>query len=317
MLTVSLGKWRRLQQAASPRGTFTVLAIDHRGPLRRKLAAALPPGEVETALADLKEDMVRELAPWTSAVLLDPEIGVPRCLARNALPAQVGLLVALDTGSTGDPARLTTGLVPGWGAEETLRVGAAGAKLLVYYHPDAPDADQAEASVRDVAQACHEAALPFYLEPLAYDFREPAASLPSAARRRVVIESARRLVPLGVDVLKAEFPVNALEEPDEKVWRDACAELAAACDVPWVLLSAGVPYETFLRQTQIAAEAGASGVIAGRAVWNDAVTADADVRGRFLRTVAAERVRRLLELCNAAARPLNAYYQPPQLAPSC
>ena len=311
MITVSLGKWRRLQQATNARGTFTVLAMDHRGPLRRKLAAALPPNEVDGALADLKEDIVRELAPCSSAVLLDPEIGVARCLAKSALPPHIGLLVALDTGSTGDPATLKTGLVPDWGVAPTVRIGAAGAKLLVYYHPDAPEAPQVEALVRTIARACAEAGLPFYLEPLAYDYRRPGTSLPSPERRRVVIESARRLVPLGVDVLKAEFPVNITEEPDERVWREACVELSAVCDVPWVLLSAGVPYEDFLRQTRIAGEAGAAGVIAGRALWDDAVTADASARRSFLATVALDRMRRLAALCESVARPFTAVCQPP------
>lgn len=303
-MTLGLGKRRRLQQATSPRGTFTVLALDHRGPLRRALAATLPADAVDDALADLKEDIVRELAPYSSAVLLDPEIGVPRCLGRNVLPPYVGLLVALDTGSTGDPAVLRTGLVPGWSAERSLRVGGVGAKLLVYYHPDAPDAPQVEALVRSIAQACADTEQPFYLEPLGYDYRQPGARLASAERRRVVVESARRLVPLGVDVLKAEFPVVAAEQPDHGAWRDACAELNDACAVPWVLLSAGVPFDTFLLQTRIAGEAGASGVIAGRAVWHDAVTSDATTRRRFLATVGRDRARQLSELCAAVARPI-------------
>jgi tagatose 1,6-diphosphate aldolase len=309
-MMVSLGKWRRLQQATTPRGTFTVLAIDHRGPLRRKLAAALPPEAVDGALAGLKEDIVRALGPGSTAVLLDPEIGVPRCLAQSALTPHVGLLVALDTGSTGDPHVLKTGLVPDWGADDALRVGAAGAKLLVYYHPDAPDAPRVEALVQRVAQACAEAELPFYLEPLAYDHSQPGARLSSRERRRVVIATARRLVPLGVDVLKAEFPVPIAEEPDEAIWREACAELTAACRVPWVLLSGGVPFEDFLRQTRIAGEAGASGVIAGRALWDGAVTVDVAVRQEFLTTVASDRLRRLSQLCDAVARPLTAVHQP-------
>jgi tagatose-1,6-bisphosphate aldolase len=49
----SLGKWRRLQQATNRRGTFTILAIDHRGPLRRSLADQVDPRELEHALASL------------------------------------------------------------------------------------------------------------------------------------------------------------------------------------------------------------------------------------------------------------------------
>jgi tagatose 1,6-diphosphate aldolase len=310
MNTVSLGKWRRLQQAASPGGAFTVLAIDHRGPLRRRLARALPEEALDTALADLKEDIVRELAPRATAVLLDPEFGVPRCLARNTLPPHVGLLVALDTGSTGDPKTLRTGLVPDWNADRCVRAGAAGAKLLVYYHPEAPDAGAVEALVQRVARECAEVGLPFYLEPLGFDPVQPGRSLPSRERRRVVTETARRLVPLGVDVLKAEFPVQITEEPDEAVWRDACAELTAVCRVPWVLLSAGVPFDVFLRQTRIAGEAGASGVMAGRALWDDAVTADATVRREFLTRVASDRMRRVADLCDAVAQPFQRLCQP-------
>lgn len=309
-MIVSLGKWRRLQQATSARGTFTVLAIDHRGPLRRKLAAALPAEAVDDALAGLKEDIVRELGPGTSAVLLDPEVGVPRCLSRSVLPPHVGLLVALDTGSTGDPRTLRTGLVPDWGVESSLRIGAVGAKLLVYYHPEAEDAGQVEELVQRIGRACASAELPFYLEPLAYDPCEPGARLSSRERRRAVIGTARRLVPLGVDVLKAEFPVQIAEEPDEGLWREACAELTAVCQVPWVLLSGGVPFEVFLRQTRIAGQAGASGVMAGRALWDGAVSADAAARRAFLTSVAVDRLRRLRELCETAARPVSAVYQP-------
>lgn len=310
MNIVSLGKWRRLQQAASPRGTFTVLAIDHRAPLRRTLSSSFPADALDTALADLKEDIVRGLAPRATAVLLDPEFGVPRCLARSALPPHVGLLVALDTGSTGDPKTPSTGLVPDWNANRAVRVGAAGAKLLVYYHPNAPEATPVEALVQRVADECAEAGLPLYLEPLSFDPVHPGRRLPSRERRRVVIETARRLVPLGVDVLKAEFPVQITEEPDEAVWRDACDELTAVCRVPWVLLSAGVPFDDFLRQTRIAGEAGASGVIAGRALWHDAVSTDTAARREFLTRVASDRMRRVADLCEAVARPFQALCQP-------
>lgn len=61
--------------------------------------------------------------------------------------------------------------------------------------------------------------------------------------------NAERLVPLGIDVLKAEFPVGIKQTDDEIEWADACAELSDTCkDTPWVLLSAGVDYDTFLHQ---------------------------------------------------------------------
>jgi tagatose 1,6-diphosphate aldolase len=297
------GKWRRLHQAADPRGAFAILAIDHRGPLRRALAPPVGAGGADGALVELKIDIVRALAPACTAVLLDPETGVGPCVAAGALPGQTGLLVALDTGSTGDPAVLRTGLVEGWDAARAARIGAQGVKLLVYYHPEAPNAVEVEQLVSRIGRACDEVDLPFYLEPLSYDPAQPGRPLPPEERRRVVLASARRLVPLGVDVLKAEFPVDVAAQPDEAVWRGACAELSAVCAAPWVLLSAGVSFETFFRQAAVACAAGASGVMAGRAVWHEAVTADRAARTRFLRDVATERMARLAALCAERARP--------------
>lgn len=304
-MSLSLGKWRRLRQAASSRGTFTILAIDHRGPLRRALAPHFAAGELEAALSALKEDIVRELAPGATAVLLDPETGLGPCVTGGALPGGTGLLVALDTGSTGDPAVLKTGLVPDWDVDRAARVGAAGVKLLVYYHPDAAEAPAVEELVTTIGHACARAEMPFYLEPLSYSIEQPGGRLPSRRRRQVVVETVRRLAPLGVDVLKAEFPVDVNEEPDQPVWREACEELSRACAIPWVILSGGLSYETFLRQTRIACEAGASGVMAGRAIWNEAVSAEGPARRRFLRERARERIERLRCLCDALGEPVK------------
>jgi tagatose-1,6-bisphosphate aldolase len=300
-----LGKLRRLRQAAGPGGTFGVLAIDHRGPLRRRLAQepAAAGLDLDAALSELKQDIVAALAPESSAVLLDPETGVGPCVEGGALPGDRGLLVALDTGSTGDPAALRTGLVPGWSAERIARSGASGLKLLVYYHPAAPEAADVEVLVREIGAACAAVELPFYLEPLSYRPGDMARPLTSAERWPVVVETARRLVPLGVDVLKAEFPVNPVETPDEGLWREACAELTEASIVPWVLLSAGAGYEVFLRQARVSGEAGASGVIAGRALWNEAVTLDRPARLAFLAGPGRDRMRRTREVCEASARP--------------
>lgn len=312
MKTLALGKWRRLLQAAGDHGTFTVLAIDHRGPLRRALSRLGPAVDVDldTALAELKEDIVRELAPQASAVLLDPELGLPHCLRNGALPGNIGLLVALDTGSTGDPANVSTGLVPDWTAAAAVRIGAAGAKLLVYYHPASSGAPQVEALVREIAGTCTREELPLYLEPLSFSPDAPSVPLKSDARRKAVIETARRLVPLGVDVLKSEFPLDVAEQPDEQVWADACHELTEASAVPWVLLSGGVSWELFLRQAEVACRAGASGVMAGRAFWDAAVTLDRAARTKFLAGEASDRLRTLRAICDASARPLQSLLQP-------
>jgi len=312
-MAMTIGKWRRLQQTAGPAGAFSVLAVDHRGPLRRALGKESPQGETNEALTALKKDIVRQLSPATSAVLLDPETAAGQCVADGSMPGRTGLIVALDTGSTGDPLNRSTDLVENWSVEKTVRLGASAVKMLLYYHPEAPEADERAMLVQRVAQDCARSDIPFFLEPLSCASDGSQGPLPPEQRREVVIETARRLVPLGVDILKAEFPVDVNIEPDQSVWRDACEELTDASDVPWVLLSAGVSYDIFLKQVRTACEAGASGVMAGRAVWKEAVTMDSLVRNTFLQSVGYERMRRLQSLCEALGRPFTEVYDAPEL----
>jgi tagatose-1,6-bisphosphate aldolase len=313
-MAMTIGKWRRLQQTAGSRCTFSGLAIDHRGPLRRSLEKESPHGKTNEALTDLKRDIVRHLAPATSAILLDPETAAAQCVADGSMPAKTGLIVALDTGSTGDPLNRSTSLVKNWSVEKTVRMGASAVKMLIYYHPQAPEAGERQTLVAKVAQECVQYDIPFFLEPLSCASDGSHGPLPPERRRKVVIETARRLVPLGVDILKAEFPVDVNVEPDENIWRDACEELTDASAVPWVLLSAGVSYDTFLKQVRVACEAGASGVMAGRAVWKEAVTLDSLVRNNFLRTVGYERMQRLQSLCEALGRPFTEVYDSPDIS---
>ena len=289
-----------------------MLAIDHRGPLRRALEKESSAAVPDEALTAFKADVVRALGTVSSAVLLDPEVGAAQCVAGGVLSGQTGLIVALDTGSTGDPGARRTALVDGWSVEKTCRMGASAVKLLIFYHPDAREAAEREELVGTIAEACTRHELPFFLEPLSYSPDNPERPLASRERRAVVIETARRLAPLGVDVLKAEFPVAVAEQPDEAVWRAACEELSAACSVPWVLLSGGVSFDTFLRQTRTACDAGASGVMVGRAVWSEAVTSDTRARRDFLMSVGRKRMDRLRTLCDALGRPFSDVHDAPR-----
>jgi tagatose 1,6-diphosphate aldolase len=193
-------------------------------------------------------------------------------------------------------------------------MGASGAKMLLYYHPEGPEAKERETLVQKVAQDCAQYDIPFFLEPLSCASDGSNGPLPPEQRRKVVIETARRLVPLGADILKAEFPVDVSIEPDENIWRDACEELTDTSEVPWVLLSAGVSYDIFLKQVRVACEAGASGVMAGRAVWKEAVTLDIVARNNFLQNIGYERMQRLRSLCEALGRPFTEVYDAPELS---
>jgi tagatose-1,6-bisphosphate aldolase len=295
------GARRGLDACASERGTFTVLALDHRQNLRKALRPDDPASVTYEEMVDFKRAVVRALAPVATGTLLDPEIGAAQCIADASLPAGSGLIVAIEaTGYTGSSTARESRVLDGWSVEKAKRLGASAAKLLVYYHPDGRSAGDQEALVARVAEACRAVDLALFVEPLSFSLVD-GQKLTGEARRRVVIETARRLTAIGGDVLKAEFPYDA-SVTDRGRWHEGCAELDEASAVPWVLLSGGVDDVTFEAQVEAACAAGASGVLAGRSVWEEAARLDPAGRDAFLSTIARDRLRRLAEVVDTIGR---------------
>jgi tagatose 1,6-diphosphate aldolase len=312
--TISLGKIRGLQQCSTAEGAIAVLALDHRNNLRNALNPQSPTNVPDSDLIQFKQQVIAELSPVASAVLLDPEFGAAQCVASGVLPGRVGLLVASEaTGYTGDPTARRGRILPGWSIAKVRKMGANAVKILAYYHPDSSAAAETEAFVRQAAEDCAEQDIPLFLEPLSYSLDPSQKKLTGAERRRVVVETARRLVVPGVDVLKAEFPLDISAEPDDRVWAEACSELTSASPAPWVLLSASVDFETFLRMLTVACQSGASGTAVGRAVWQEAPSLSGEQRLAFLREVARPRMQRVTALCSALARPWTQGYARPEV----
>jgi tagatose-1,6-bisphosphate aldolase len=312
-MSIGIGKIRRLQQCATEEGHFIILAMDHRGNLRHALRPDDPDAVSYAEMVAFKREVAAALSPVATAILLDPVYGAAQAVAAGAVSGHNGLVVAVEkTGYTGDPHARASQILPGWGVAQIARMGGSAVKLLVYYHPDAPNAAEQEQLVYEVGAACARHDIPFFLEPLSFSLRAGEKKLPPDERRAVVVETAARLTLLGVDVLKAEFPVDSALVADEAEWASACRELSAASRVPWVLLSAGVSFDTYERQTVVACQAGASGVMAGRAIWKEASTLSGEARRTFLEETAAARLRRLTTVCQAHGRPWTASY--PHLA---
>ena len=302
MKSLSIGKLRGLQQISFQRGTFTALALDHRQNLRKANPAFVSDAE----LSRFKLDVISTIASKATAVLLDPEVSAAQAIAQGAIPNNIGLVVAVEsTGYTGDATARQAKIIPGWSVEKAKRMGASAIKLLVYYHPDSPTAREIEDFTAQIAEDCRQHDLVLMLEPLSYSLDENK-KLTSEEKQHVVVESAKRLTSLNIDILKAEFPLDSNAE--ESKWMDACKEISSASIIPWILLSAAVDYETFVRQVTAACNAGASGIAVGRAVWKEAVIMNSDERIEFLRTTAQQRLARLTSLCHALARPYTDFY---------
>jgi tagatose 1,6-diphosphate aldolase len=120
-----------------------------------------------------------------------------------------------------------------------------------------------------------------------------------------IIESAHTAAELGVDMLKVEFPGEVGSAEARAAAAEACARLDAGVEVPWVILSAGVGYDDFKRQVEIASAAGGSGFLAGRSIWRDAVSIHDPARRRQAARQAAERLAELAALTRGAGRPFR------------
>ncbi|REG10341.1 tagatose 1,6-diphosphate aldolase [Pelolinea submarina] len=312
MKTLTIGKIRGLQQCATPGGKFAILALDHRNNMRRLLH---PENETVTRPEEImafKQDVLDSLGAVSSAYLLDPLYSAGQAIANGSLPGGRGLLVAVDaSGYSGDPTARQSELLEEWSVEQVKRMGTSAVKLLVYYHPHSELHSTIEALVQQTAEACRAADLPFFLEILTYSPTAERGKLPGREKQDVILESAEKLTPLGVDVLKAEFPLDIQEFGDFNAWQSACRQLSQASQVPWILLSASVEYEIFLQQVTAACLGGASGVAAGRAVWKEAVNLNGQARMEFLTGTARERMARLTSLVDALGKPWQDCFEAP------
>jgi tagatose-1,6-bisphosphate aldolase len=289
-----------LDAIAGPDGRFAVLAMDQRNTLRRMLDGAGQPS-ADADLSAFKVDIVRALAPLSTGVLLDADYGVGAVRAAGALPAGTGLLVAAEPPvraqwngeprATIDPERRAAYVMHNHGDALNFLVQGRPGRPRGAGEPDL--AAEALAVIGEVVEDCREAGIPSVIEPLVARLPDEPPLDPAAAGE-LVIESATQMAGTGPDLLKLEWPGDA----------EGCRRVTDALGpVPWTLLSAGVAFEQFGERVRIALDNGASGFIAGRAIWGEAVTLVGVARVAFLAETAVPRLAALCNLLTEHGRP--------------
>ncbi len=211
MRTLSIGKIRRLQQLANDKGILAMCALDHRGSLITMLGGEHPEKVSYQDMVDFKLDLCQALASHASAMLLDPIYGAAQAIAAGILPKDTGLLVSLEeTGYSGEAGARLTDLLPDWDVRKIKKMGATGAKLLLYYRPDVDVAGKQLDTVKKLAGDCLAEDMPLVVEPVSYKVGEAETDPREFARVKpqLVVETAKQITSLPVDVLKAEFPAD-------------------------------------------------------------------------------------------------------------
>jgi tagatose 1,6-diphosphate aldolase len=298
MTRLTVGKLRGLQQIANDKGILTVCAIDHRESLRQALNEKNPETVSYQQMVDFKLDLVSVIAPFASAVLLDPIYGAGQAIRSGLLPGQTGLLVSAEkTGYSGDSTARITALLPDWDIKKAKKMGASAIKLLLYFRVDVKDVASKQLElVSKLAEKCIEEDIPLLVESVAYPTTEEKNNpdLFSKHKPELVIEAAGKLTSLPIDILKSEFPADINYEKDEAKLSSYCQELSRVSRLPWVLLSAGIDFERFRKEVEIASKAGASGFMAGRALWQEATQISSRVeRLNFFKKQTVSRLKEL------------------------
>jgi sulfofructosephosphate aldolase len=287
----------RLAALARPGGAFAMLALDQRESLRTMLRDRSQGAVPDEALSSFKVDAARALTPHASAVLLDVETGLGPVREAGAVAAGCGLIVAADrlTQAAGGPVEWTE-TDEAVLADDGVGAVADAYKLLVIWRPER-QRDDRERVVTTFLDGCRRRGRPGIVEGIV----RPAPGAEPTPEEHVdrVVEAARELAGYGADLYKAEVPT--LGAGDDAAVTAGARRLTEALVCPWVVLSNGTPAERFADAAVAACRGGASGFLAGRAIWQASIAAP-DPRAD-LATAAAGRLRDLAGRVDAVARP--------------
>lgn len=285
MMELSPGKLWGLRRMADENGIFKMTAVDQRPPIKGPIAAYLG---VETApweeVARFKRLLVETLQAQSTAMLLDPHYAIP--MAIDILSPTKGLIVTLEDSIFKEtPGGRLSATIDDWSVEKIKRMGGDAVKVLAWYRPDAdPSVNRAQQDyVKRIGAECARHDIPFLFELLVYplagdaDQTKDYVEMKGKKAEHVLASVEEFAKPdYGVDVFKLESPVSARDADGSAEVQAVFDEMGRLAGRPWVMLSAGAGKAEFRAVLQHAFAAGASGFLAGRAIWLDAFSAYPD-----------------------------------------
>jgi len=271
-----------------------MVALDQRESLRTMFEEAGTKPASDALLATFKSEAASILAACASGILLDPGFGGEAIERARQWPQTCSLIVAADQleQEPGEPPTDST-LDDTFDPAGARAAGAVALKLLLYWR-GSENAAACQAAAAEFLNRCREHALLGIVEGVV----RPPRSGGSWDREQAIVDAARELGACNPDVYKAEVPLYGKAPPQEVTER--AAQITAAVGCPWVVLSNGVPTELFADAVRASCRGGASGFLAGRAIWADAL-AGGTYRER-LATTSLPRLARLTQIVDEEAR---------------
>lgn len=314
-MSISAGKLWGMRRLADAQGRYKMVAVDQRPPIMNPIKEALGLAEAPyDAVAKFKLLLLEELQADATALLLDPIWALPRGL--KTVSPEKGLIVTLESHAFRDaPEGRYSAEIQDWSVEKIKRCGADAVKVLAYYRPDSDK--KVRIAQQDFVKRCGEACarfdIPFLFELLVYPLAgdKPATQdyvEMSGKHADMVLDSVRHFASpdFGVDIFKLESPVEAKGiQAGDAATQKLFNEMGALAGRPWVMLSAGAGMKEFRTVLEYAYKAGASGYLAGRAIWAEPFKAipDWDAIRHGLRTQSVPYMREINTLTDAQALP--------------
>jgi sulfofructosephosphate aldolase len=279
---------------ARPSGGYAMLAIDQREGLRAMMAQHRTDPVPDSALTAFKLQVIETLSPFASAVLIDRELAWAQAIAAGVTAPSCALIAAADTLISGPGELVAVTAIDKMVDPERVRAeGAVAMKLLVLWRPGDP-AEPRVALVDEFIARCRGAGLASVVEPVTRRPRDGSAW----DREAAIISAARELGSRGQDLYKCEVPLYGAA-PEAEI-RGACAAIARHVQSAWVVLSSGVQQSDFPGAVEWACREGASGFLAGRAIWSG-VIGSTDIP----RALREDAVPRLEGLCAVVDRAVS------------
>jgi sulfofructosephosphate aldolase len=280
-----------LTKLARPSGGLAMVAMDQRESLRAMLGEHTPAPVPDSDLTKFKLAVATVLGQHASGFLIDRKFGFDQVLSERLLPSTCGLILAADRlqhPPEGGPV-VKTSLDEEINPTHVRERGVAAMKLLLVWRPD-EDRDERLAMAAEFVRRCSAAGLLSILEGVVRPTSDQDFD-------KLQLEAAAELGALRPSLYKAQVPRRGVG--DQAAVARVCERISASIPVPWVVLSQGVTIENFPTAVRTACHAGASGFLAGRAIWSDTLSDPTPL----LRTRAVDRLKRLAEVVDSTARP--------------
>lgn len=310
---------KHLKKILNKDGIIAALAIDQRGAMKKMISEYKKEATMEDII-EFKSLVSKELTPFTSSILLDPEYGLP---AAKQNDPESGLLLAYEkTGYDATvPGRLPD-ILEEWSVRRLKEAGADACKFLLYYDVDEDSKinEQKKIFIERIGSECISEELPFFLELVSYDANgldsnslEYAKVKPHKVNDMMKEFSDERY---RIDVLKVEVPVNmnyveGYSQDEVAYTKEVAAQYykaqSEATNLPFIFLSAGVSADLFRDTLRFAKESGSTfnGVLCGRATWSGGVEVfikkGKEAAIQWLQTTGRENVEQLNDVLEKTA----------------